>query len=74
MYFLCTGNLTEFNASSEDWNSNIERLKLFCEANSREREKQQLILLSTVGGETYKIFKGLTSPVKPKDRSLSKIS
>ena len=46
------GNLTEFDASSTDWNSYIERLELIFEANSIEREKRQPILLSTVGAET----------------------
>ena len=46
------GNLTEFNASSTDWNSYIERLELIFEANSNEREKWQPILVSTVGAET----------------------
>ena len=47
------GNLAEFNDSSEDWNSYIERLELFFEANSIERGKWQPILLSTVAAETY---------------------
>ena len=45
-------NATEFNASSEDWNSYIESLELFLESNSIEQGRRQLILLSTIGAET----------------------
>ena len=66
-------NLTEINASNKDWNSYIERLELFFEANSIERGKRQPILLSTVGVETYKIFKGLVAPVKRKVKSYDEL-
>ena len=45
------GNLTEFNDSSEAWNSYVERLELYFEASSIKRGKLQPILLSTVGAE-----------------------
>ena len=43
------------------------------ESNSIEQGKRQLILLSTVGVETYKIFKGLEAPVKPKEKSYGEL-
>ena len=62
------GNLTGFNALSEDWNSYIERLELFFKTNSIERGKRQPILSSEVGAEIYKIFKSLAALVEPKDK------
>ena len=44
------------------------------ESNSIEQGRRQLILLSTVGVETYKIFKGLTAPVKPKEKSYDELA
>ena len=43
------------------------------ESNSIEQGRRQLILLSTVGVETCKIFKVLEAPVKPKEKSYSKL-
>ena len=63
------GNFTEFNTLNEDWNRYIEGLELFFKASNIERGKWQPIFLSTVGAETYKIFKGLAAPVKPKHKS-----
>ena len=64
------GKLSEFDKDKEDWTSYVERLELFFEANEIEQEeKQKAILLSSCGPSTYKLFKGLTTPRKPREIS-----
>ena len=65
------GKLTEFDKSTEDWSSYVERLQLFFEANEITNEgKQKAILLSSCGAVVYKLFKSLTAPTKPSEKSL----
>ena len=64
------GKLSEFDKDKEDWTRYVERLELFFEANDIEQEeKQKAILLSSCGPSTYKLFKGLTTPRKPREIS-----
>ena len=68
------GKLSEFEKDKEDWTSYVERLELFFKANEiTEEDKQKAILLSSCGASTYKLFKGLAAPTKPKDKSLTEL-
>ena len=48
----------------------IERLELYFTANDiDDEEKRKAILLTSCGIECYRLFKGLTSPRKPVDKT-----
>ena len=52
------GTLGEFNPTREDWTSYAERLELYFTANDIVTEKkQQAILLSVCGAETYRLIR-----------------
>ena len=54
------GTLGEFNPTREDWTSYDERLELYFTANDIVAEKkQQAILLSVCGAETYRLIRDL---------------
>ena len=64
--------LSEFDKEKEDWSSYVERLELFFEPNSIEDvNKRKEILLSSCGATTYKLFKGLTAPKKPREKAFA---
>ena len=66
------GQLSEFDKEKEDWSSYVERLEFFFEANSIEDvNKRKAILLSSCGAATYKLFKGLTAPEKPREKAFA---
>ena len=68
------GKVSEFNPDEDDWNTYIEQLELFFEANRISDELQRkAILLSSCGITTYKLFKGLTAPVKPDEKSFDEL-
>ncbi len=57
------GKLSEFDASKEDWQSYVESLDFFFEANNIENWSQKrAILLSSCGAPFYKLFRGLVQP------------
>ena len=62
--------LSEYDSSKEDWQSYIEKLELYFIANDiDDEEKRKAILLTSCGIECYRLFKGLTSPRKPVDKT-----
>ena len=64
------GKLSEYDSSKEDWQSYIERLELYFTANDiDDEEKRKAILLTSHGIECYHLFKGLTTPRKPIDKT-----
>ena len=64
------GKLSEYDSSKEDWQSYIERLELYFTANDiDDEEKRKAILLTSCGIECYHLFKGLTTPTKPVDKT-----
>ena len=70
---MATGNygkLSEYDSSKEDWQSYIERLELYFTASDiDDEEKRKAILLTSCGIECYRLFKGLTTPRKPVDKT-----
>lgn len=68
------GIVNEYDAEKEDWSSYIERIELFYVANDIEDEvKKRAILLSSCGINTYRLFKGLTAPAKPADKTFQEL-
>ena len=58
--------LREFNPTREDWTSYAERLELYFTANDIVTEKkQQSILLSVCGAETYRLIRNPVASTKP---------
>ena len=70
---MATGNygkLSEYDSGKEDWQSYIERLELYFTASGiDDEEKRKAILLTSCGIECYRLFKGLTTPRKPVDKT-----
>ena len=60
------GSLGELNQQTGDWKSYIERAQqYFTASNVRDADKQQAILLSSVGDKTYRTIKDVLSPDAP---------
>ena len=74
---MATGNfgkLCDYEDNKEDWQSCVERLELFFTANDVANvQKKRAILLTSCGIETYQLFKGLTAPAKPVEKTFNKL-
>ena len=58
--FMYEGQGLEFNPQTDDWNTYIEQLEYFYEANNdSDDSKKRAILLSSCGTVTHKLFKGI---------------
>ena len=72
---MATGNygkLSQQDSSKEDWQSYIEILELYFTVNDiDDEEKRKAILLTSCGIECYRLFKGLTTPRKPVDKTFT---
>uniref|UniRef100_A0A3P9MT26 Retrotransposon gag domain-containing protein n=1 Tax=Poecilia reticulata TaxID=8081 RepID=A0A3P9MT26_POERE len=69
----CVGKVEEFDSSSGDWESYIERVELYCDANDIEDKKISSILLSLMGAKTYNALHNLLSPAKLSSKSYEDI-
>ena len=68
------GTISEFDNSNEDWTSYTERLQHYYTANEIEAEgKQNDLLLSYCGQQTYQLVKNLLDPDNPADKTYAKI-
>ena len=68
------GKLGEFNPTRGDWTSYAERLELYVTANDIVTEKkQQAILLSVCGAETYRLIRDLVTPTKPTENTFAEL-
>lgn len=75
------GKISEFNPSTDDFESWIGVLTNYLIANdidaTREdaaiKKKAQAILLSSIGVSTYGLLQSLVSPAKPEDKSLGEL-
>ncbi len=62
------GTLSQFDLSTGDWKSYVERAKLYLTANDiASAEKQRAIFLSSCGDATYRRIKDVLSPRAPTD-------
>ena len=66
-------SLGEFNPTREDWTSYAERLELYFTANDITERKQQGILLSVCGAETYRLIRDLVAPTKPTEKTFAEL-
>ena len=68
------GTLCAYDINKENWQSYVEHLKLFFTTNDvNDAEKKRAILLTSCGIETYRLFKGLTAPAKPVEKTFNKL-
>ena len=68
------GTLCAYDSNKEDWKGSVERLELFFTANDiNNAEKKRAILLMSCGIETYWLFKGLTVPAEPVEKTFSEL-
>jgi len=69
------GKLEEFDLNSgEDWTQYIERMEFYFLANSiTDTDKEQAILLSTIGAQAYKVLRNLISPSAPSEKSFKQL-
>ncbi len=64
------GRVNEFDEAAEDWDSYVERLDQYFEANDvDDAGKKRSILLSVCGAKTYNLVRSLTAPAKPAEKS-----
>ena len=79
MATVAFGKLEEFDGSKEEWNSYIERLEFYFEANGISEDtdnngaRRRAILLTCVGATTYKVIRSLCSPDKPNEKTYADI-
>ena len=67
-------SFTKSDKANEDWVNYVERMTLFFEANGIEEEtKRKVILLSSVGAQTYKLLKSLSVPSKPAHKTFQEL-
>ena len=68
------GKLSEYYKNKEDWQSYVECLGLYFTANEiTDEEKRKAILLTSCGIECYCLFKGLTTPRKPIEKTFNEL-
>ena len=68
------GTLCAYDINKENWQSYVEHLKLFFTTNDvNDAEKKRAILLTSCGIETYRLFKGLTAPAKPVEKTFNEL-
>ena len=68
------GPLGEFNPSRQDWISYAERLEFYFTANDIVTEKkQQAIMLSVCGAETYRLIRDLVAPTKHTEKPFAEL-
>ena len=68
------GSVGEFNPAREDWNTYVERLKFYFEANGVEAAaKKRAIFLSSSGAETFKLVCSLAAPTNPRELSFAQL-
>ena len=65
------GKLHEFRAEDEEISAYIERVELYFEVNEINQEKQDVALLTAVGGETYSLLRNLVALQLPKEKSFA---
>ena len=73
---MTVGKVSEFITNKDDWKTYIEQLEFFFEANTildELQRKAKVILLSSCGIATYELFKGLTAPSKPGEKSFDEL-
>lgn len=59
------GTIAAFDSTIEDWATYIERVELYCDANSVQGDKKVAVLLSVMGAKTYSLLRSLIAPEKP---------
>lgn len=70
----CNNNRLEFKLGEDDWETFIERLKLyFVSTGITDDNKQAAILLTRVNPETYMLIRDLCAPAKPKEKTLAEL-
>ena len=67
------GCIEAFDISSGSWDSYIERVEMFFEANSVVEGKKVPTLLSILGPDAYNLAKTLSSPAKPSEKSFDEL-
>ncbi|XP_052566725.1 uncharacterized protein LOC128093535 [Culex pipiens pallens] len=67
------GSIPEFNGSVDDWNVYQERLEQFFEVNDIAAQKQVALLISVIGGDSYKTLRDLCHPVLPKNKTFDEL-
>ena len=68
------GDVTEFDATTEEWATYVERLEQYFVANAvTEEGKKRAILLSACGAPTYRLIRSLVAPTKPGEKAYGDI-
>jgi len=68
------GTIGEFDSTKEDWESYVERVKLYFVANDIEDVvKKRAVLLTVCGPKTYHVIRDLVAPKSPSEVAFDEI-
>ena len=67
------GQIAEFNPETDDWDVYVERIELYCTANSVANDKKTAVLLTLVGNKAYTDIRALCDPAAPSGKSFDEL-
>ena len=70
---MAVERVSEFSLNEDNWNTYIEQLIFFETNRILDESQRKAILLSSCRMTTYKLFKGLTAPLKPGEKSFDEL-
>ena len=68
------GKIGEFDSSTEDWGSYLERLQCYMVANDVADDKKRDTFLCCVGRETFGLLRALIAPAKLTDKTFKELT
>jgi len=68
------GQMQEFDSSSDQISTYLERIEIFFQANGIADGKKVAVLLSIIGRKTYSLLSDLLAPEKPASKSFTQLS
>lgn len=70
---MSVGRIGEFEVSSGNWSTYVERVNMYFIANEIKAELQLPTLIAIMGEEAYDLLSNLTSPMKPADMKYAEV-
>ena len=67
------GRIEEFDASTDNWRSYVERLEHYFKANKIDDSLQKDAFLACIGRKTFTLLRSLTAPDKPGDKEYDEL-
>lgn len=70
---MSIGKIREFDIENGSWDLYCERLEMYFNANSVEKDKQLSTLIAVVGDQCYELMTNLASPKKPSELTFTEL-